>query len=61
MASFHDRLATAYQDPALMRARYSGNSESINAPLLRTSEADTQDVIELLLVVVMSYFQLANM
>ncbi|XP_009789223.1 hyperosmolality-gated Ca2+ permeable channel 2.3 [Nicotiana tabacum] len=41
MASFHDRLATAYQDPALMRARYSGNSESINAPLLRTSEADT--------------------
>lgn len=40
MASFHDRLATAYQDPALLHVGYSGNSASINAPLLSTAEVD---------------------
>lgn len=34
MASFHDRLATAYQDPALLHVGSSGNSASIRAPLL---------------------------
>lgn len=40
MASFHDRLATAYQDPALLHVGYSGNSASITAPLLSTAEVD---------------------
>ncbi|KAG5624216.1 hypothetical protein H5410_009434 [Solanum commersonii] len=31
IASFHERLATAYQDPALLHVRYSGNSASIIA------------------------------
>lgn len=40
IASFHERLATAYQDPALLHVGYSGNSASINAPLLSTAEVD---------------------
>ncbi|KAF3648701.1 CSC1-like protein [Capsicum annuum] len=40
IASFHDRLATAYQDPALLHVGYSGNSASITAPLLNTAEVD---------------------
>ncbi|KAL3346719.1 hypothetical protein AABB24_025259 [Solanum stoloniferum] len=41
IASFHERLATAYQDPALLHGRYSGNSASIIAPLLSTAEVDS--------------------
>ncbi|KAK4712421.1 hypothetical protein R3W88_006934 [Solanum pinnatisectum] len=43
IASFHERLATAYQDPALLHGGYSGNSgnsASIIAPLLSTAEVD---------------------
>ncbi|KAK6798630.1 hypothetical protein RDI58_006333 [Solanum bulbocastanum] len=44
IASFHERLATAYHDPALLHGRYSGNSgnsASIIAPLLSTAEVDS--------------------
>ncbi|XP_055802878.1 CSC1-like protein HYP1 [Solanum dulcamara] len=40
IASFHERLTTAYQDPALLHVGYSGNSASISAPLLSTTEID---------------------
>ncbi|PHT29582.1 CSC1-like protein [Capsicum baccatum] len=40
IASFHDRLATAYQDPALLHVGYSGNSASITSPLLNTAEVN---------------------
>ncbi|XP_015066622.1 CSC1-like protein HYP1 isoform X1 [Solanum pennellii] len=40
VASFHERLATAYQDPALLHVGYSGNNASIIAPLLGTAEVD---------------------
>lgn len=40
IASFHERLATAYQDPALLHVGYSGNNASIIAPLLGTAEVD---------------------
>ncbi|KAK4346618.1 hypothetical protein RND71_032957 [Anisodus tanguticus] len=40
LANFHDTLATAYQDPALLHVGYSGNTASINAPLLSTAEVD---------------------
>ncbi|KAK4367569.1 hypothetical protein RND71_011361 [Anisodus tanguticus] len=42
LANFHDTLATAYQDPALLHVGYSGNTASINAPLLSTAEVDAR-------------------
>uniref|UniRef100_A0A2P2LA58 CSC1-like protein At1g69450 n=1 Tax=Rhizophora mucronata TaxID=61149 RepID=A0A2P2LA58_RHIMU len=38
MAEFFDKLATAYQDPALMPVHYSTNTGSLNSPLLSSSE-----------------------
>ncbi|XP_022850741.1 CSC1-like protein HYP1 isoform X2 [Olea europaea var. sylvestris] len=38
IASFYDKLATAYQDPAMNSVRYSGNSDRINSPLLHSVE-----------------------
>ncbi|OWM89512.1 hypothetical protein CDL15_Pgr024260 [Punica granatum] len=37
MSEFFDRLATAYQDPALMPIQYSTNSDSLNSPLISSS------------------------
>lgn len=38
ISRFYEELATAYQDPALMPVRYSGNDERITSPLLHPRE-----------------------
>ncbi|KAJ4830684.1 hypothetical protein Tsubulata_047763, partial [Turnera subulata] len=38
MSEFYDKLATAYQDPALMPIRYSESSESLSRPLLSSAQ-----------------------
>ncbi|KAJ4711405.1 CSC1-like protein [Melia azedarach] len=38
MAEFYDALATAYQDPALLPIHYSANADSLNSPLISSSE-----------------------
>jgi len=38
MSEFFDKLATTYQDPALMPIQYSADSESLNRPLIPSAE-----------------------
>ncbi|XP_011017881.1 PREDICTED: CSC1-like protein At1g69450 isoform X1 [Populus euphratica] len=38
MSEFFDKLATTYQDPALMPIQYSADCDSLNRPLLSSSE-----------------------
>lgn len=36
ISAFHNELATAYEDPSLMPANYTGNNDSHTTPLLHT-------------------------
>lgn len=38
MSEFYDKLASAYNDPALMPSKYSERSDSHTSPLLHSSE-----------------------
>ncbi|XP_034931945.1 CSC1-like protein At1g69450 isoform X2 [Populus alba] len=38
MSEFFDKLATTYQDPALMPIQYSADSDSLNRPLISSAE-----------------------
>ncbi|GFY98402.1 Early-responsive to dehydration stress protein [Actinidia rufa] len=40
MAEFFDKMATAYQDPALLPVQYSINSDSHSSPLLSSPEIE---------------------
>ncbi|KAK9277746.1 hypothetical protein L1049_007293 [Liquidambar formosana] len=39
MAEYFDKMATAYQDPALLPIQYSENTYSLNSPLLSSAES----------------------
>ncbi|KAH7570049.1 hypothetical protein JRO89_XS05G0036900 [Xanthoceras sorbifolium] len=38
MAEFYDKMAIAYQDPAMLPINFSGNADSLHSPLISSSE-----------------------